>query len=194
MRAQMKIVVIDLLTERARMITAALADAGFPDVVALGETDNLLDRLAQIDPDAVLIDLAAPSRDMLEQMFELSRRIKRPVAMFVDESDSASITAAVEAGVGAYVVNGLHRERIKPVLDLAVSRFNAFSRLNTELETTKAALAERKLVDRAKGILMKMKGIDEEEAYKVLRRAAMNQNRKIGDIAQSIVTAAEILN
>ncbi|GHD62441.1 two-component system response regulator [Thalassobaculum fulvum] len=194
MRAQMKIVVIDLLAERARMITAALADAGFPDVVALGETDNLLDRLAQIDPDAVLIDLAAPSRDMLEQMFELSRRIKRPVAMFVDESDSASITAAVEAGVGAYVVNGLHRERIKPVLDLAISRFNAFSRLNTELETTKAALAERKLVDRAKGILMKMKGIDEEEAYKVLRRTAMNQNRKIGDIAQSIVTAAEILN
>lgn len=194
MRAQMKIVVIDLQTERARMIAAALADAGFPDVVALGETDNLLDRLAQIDPDAVLIDLAAPSRDMLEQMFELSRRIKRPVAMFVDESDSASITAAVEAGVGAYVVNGLHRERIKPVLDLAISRFNAFSRLNTELETTKAALAERKLVDRAKGILMKMKGIDEEEAYKVLRRTAMNQNRKIGDIAQSIVTAAEILN
>ena len=190
----MKIVVIDLLTERARMITVALADAGFPDVVALGETDNLLDRLAQIDPDAVLIDLAAPSRDMLEQMFELSRRINRPVAMFVDESDSASITAAVEAGVGAYVVNGLHRERIKPVLDLAISRFNAFSRLNTELETTKAALAERKLVDRAKGILMKMKGIDEEEAYKVLRRTAMNQNRKIGDIAQSIVTAAEILN
>lgn len=194
MRAQMKIVVIDLLAERARMIADALADAGFPDVVALGETDNLLDRLAQIDPDAVLIDLAAPSRDMLEQMFELSRRIKRPVAMFVDESDSASITAAVEAGVGAYVVNGLHRERIKPVLDLAISRFNAFSRLNTELETTKAALAERKLVDRAKGILMKMKGIDEEEAYKILRRTAMNQNRKIGDIAQSIVTAAEILN
>ncbi len=91
-------------------------------------------------------------------------------------------------------MNGLHRERIKPVLDLAISRFNAFSRLNTELETTRAALAERKLVDRAKGILMKMKGIDEEEAYKILRRTAMNQNRKIGDIARSVVTAAEILN
>ncbi|MEQ8397619.1 ANTAR domain-containing protein [Thalassobaculum sp.] len=194
MRVQMKIVVIDLRIERARMISAALNEAGFPDVVALAETDNLIDRLARIDPDAVLIDLEAPSRDMLEQMFELSRRIKRPVAMFVDESDSASITAAVEAGVGAYVVNGLHKERIKPVLDLAISRFNAFSRLNTELETTKAALAERKVVDRAKGILMKMKGIDEEEAYKILRRTAMNQNRTIGDIARSVVTAAEILN
>lgn len=190
----MKIVVIDLQPERARMISAALAEAGFPDVVALAETDKLIERLAQIDPDAVLIDLAAPSRDMLEQMFELSRSIKRPVAMFVDESDSASISAAVEAGVGAYVVNGLHRERIKPVLDLAISRFNAFSRLHTELETAKAALAERKLVDRAKGILMKRNGIDEEEAYKLLRRTAMNQNRTIGEIARAIVTAAEILS
>ena len=190
----MKIVVIDQQAERARMIAAALAEAGIADVVALGEVDNLLDRLSQIDPDAVLIDLAAPSRDILEQMFELSRRIKRPVAMFVGESDSASITAAVEAGVGAYVVNGLHKDRIKPILDLAISRFNAFSRLSAELETTKAALAERKVIDRAKGILMKMKGIDEEEAYKILRRTAMNQNRTIGDIARSVVTAAEILN
>lgn len=190
----MRIVVIDLQPDRARTIEAALGEAGIDDVVVLAQTDRLVERLAEIDPDAVLIDLESPGRDMLEQMFDLSRRVRRPVAMFVDESDAASITAAVEAGVGAYVVNGLRKERIKPILDLAVSRFNAFARLQAELEMTKAALAERKLIDRAKGILMKMKGIDEEEAYTVLRRTAMSQNRRIAEIAQSIVIAAEILN
>ncbi|UUX49502.1 ANTAR domain-containing protein [Nisaea acidiphila] len=189
----MNIVVIDQQKERASLIKEALGEAGFPDVVVLAETDRLLERLAELDPDAVLIDLEAPSRDMLEQMFEVSRQVKRPVAMFVDDSDESSIAAAVEAGVGAYVVNGLAKERIKPVMELAISRYNTFSRLQTELDAAKAALTERKLIDRAKGILMKMKGIEEEEAYKLLRNTAMNQNRRIAEIAESIVTAAELL-
>lgn len=189
----MKIVVIDQQNERASLIREALGEAGFPDVVVVAETDRLLERLGDIDPDAVLIDLEAPSRDMLEQMFEVSRQVKRPVAMFVDDSDQSSIAAAVEAGVGAYVVNGLAKARIKPVMELAISRYNTFSRLQTELDAAKAALTERKLIDRAKGILMKMKGIEEEEAYKLLRKTAMNQNRRIAEIAESIVTAAELL-
>ncbi|WP_193187445.1 ANTAR domain-containing response regulator [Nisaea sediminum] len=189
----MKIVVIDQRSERADLIKEALGEAGFPDVVIVAETDRLLERLAEIDPDAVLIDLEAPSRDMLEQMFEISRQVKRPVAMFVDDSGESSIAAAVEAGVGAYVVNGLAKSRIKPVMELAISRYNTFSRLQTELDAAKAALAERKLIDRAKGILMKMKGVEEEEAYKLLRKTAMNQNRRIAEIAESIVTAAELL-
>ena len=190
----MKIVVVDLQNERAGLIKEALAEAGFPDVVVVAETDRLLERLGELDPAAVLIDLEAPSRDMLEQMFAVSRQIKRPVAMFVDDTGESSIAAAVEAGVGAYVVNGLAKARIKPVMDLAISRYNAFTRLQTELDTAKAALAERKLIDRAKGILMKMRGIEEEDAYKLLRKTAMNQNRKIAEIAESIVTTAELFH
>jgi response regulator NasT len=113
--------------------------------------------------------------------------------MFVDRSDRASIEAAVEAGVSAYVVDGLKQERVKPILDMAISRFNAFSRLSRELEEARNELENRKLVERAKGILMKSRKLSEEEAYALLRKTAMNQNRKIADIAQSLVTAAGLL-
>ena len=126
-------------------------------------------------------------------MFQVSRSVHRPIAMFVDRSDTDMIEAAVDAGVGAYVVDGLRKERIKAVLDMAVSRFNAFSKLRDELDRARAALDERKLVDRAKGILMAGKGMSEEAAYALLRKAAMNENRRIAEVAQSVVTAARLL-
>jgi response regulator NasT len=126
-------------------------------------------------------------------MFQVSRAVKRPVAMFVDESDKASIEAAVDAGVSAYIVGSLHKERIKNILDLCISRFYAFARLQDELDRTRTALEERKVIDRAKGILMKAKNFNEEEAYALLRRTAMNEKKKIADVAQSVVTAAELL-
>jgi response regulator NasT len=113
--------------------------------------------------------------------------------MFVDRSDRASIEAAVEAGVSAYVVDGLKRERVKPILDMAISRFNAFSRLTRELEEAKSELENRKTIERAKGILMKSRGLSEADAYALLRKTAMNQNRRIADIAGSLVTAAGLL-
>jgi response regulator NasT len=113
--------------------------------------------------------------------------------MFVDRSDTASIEAAVDAGVSAYIVDGLRKERVKPILDMAVSRFNAFSRLQRELAEAKSALEERKIVDRAKGILMKTRNLSEEDAYALLRQAAMNEKKKIAEIAQSVVTAAGLL-
>ena len=122
-------------------------------------------RIAEIEPDVIVIDLENPNRDMLENMFQLSRAVKRPIAMFVDRSDTASIEAAVEAGVSAYVVDGLRKERVKPILDMAISRFNAFSRMARELEEARTELESRKLVDRAKGILMKSRGLSEEDAY-----------------------------
>jgi response regulator NasT len=130
---------------------------------------------------------------MLEQMFQMSRAVKRPIAMFVDQSDSASIQAAVDAGVSAYIVGGLRKERVTSILDLCISRFNAFARLQAELDTAKGALEERKVIDRAKGVLMKAKKFSEEEAYALLRKTAMNENKKIVDIAQSVLTAAELL-
>jgi len=126
-------------------------------------------------------------------MFQVSRAVKRPIAMFVDQSDTASIQASVDAGVSAYIVDGLKKERVKPILDLCISRFNAFSRLQAELDRTRTALEERKVIERAKGILMKVRQLSEEEAYALLRKTAMNENRKIAEIAQSIVTASELL-
>src|SRR5262245_7930986 len=125
-------------------------------------------------------------------MFQVSRVVKRPVAMFVDQSDSTMIQASVDAGVSAYIVDGLKKERIKSILDLCISRFNAFSRLQTELEQTKNALEDRKVIDRAKGILMNRKNMTEAQAYDLLRRTAMNENKKIAEIAQSVITASEM--
>jgi response regulator NasT len=141
----------------------------------------------------IVIDLENPSRDVLEQMFQVSRAVRRPIAMFVDQSDSDSIRASVDAGVSAYIVDGLKKERLKSILDLCISRFNAFARLQDELDRTKSALEDRKAIDRAKGILMKLKGLNEEEAYVLLRSTAMREKKKIGEIAQSIITAAELL-
>ena len=190
--SSLKIVIVDESPIRSAILEDGLREAGFMHVERLGDTHNLLKRIYAIDPDVILIDLENPSRDVLEQMFQMSRAVKRPVAMFVDQSDSASIQAAVDAGVSAYIVDGLKKERITSILDLCISRFNAFSRLQGELDRAKDALEERKVIDRAKGVLMKARKIGEEEAYALLRKTAMNENKKIIEIAQSVLTAAEL--
>ena len=188
-----KIVIVDESPIRAAILVEGLREAGFTGVTHISEMHNLLARIYALDPDVILIDLENPSRDVLEQMFQVSRAVRRPIAMFVDQSDSASIQASVDAGVSAYIVDGLKKERIKPILDLCISRFNAFSKLQDELERTKSALEDRKVIDRAKGIVMKLKGLTEDEAYVLLRSTAMREKKKIGEIAQSIVTASELL-
>src|SRR6266581_5380266 len=122
-----KIVIVDESPIRAAILEEGLREAGFTGVVHISEMQNLLARVYAVDPDVILIDLENPSRDVLEQMFQVSRVVKRPVAMFVDQSDSASIRAAVDAGVSAYVVDGLKKERVKHILDMCISRFNAFT-------------------------------------------------------------------
>jgi response regulator NasT len=192
MDASLNIVIVDASPVRAAILENGLREAGYLNVVRIEGTANLLARIYAVDPDVILIDLENPSRDVLEQMFQVSRVVKRPIAMFVDQADSASIQASVDAGVSAYIVDGLRKERIKSILDLCISRFNAFSRLQDELEQTKSALEERKVIDRAKGLLMKAKNLSEEAAYGLLRKTAMNENRKIADVAQSVITAAEL--
>ena len=188
-----KIVIVDESPIRAAILEEGLREAGYTSVVHISEMHSLLARIYAVDPDIIVIDLENPSRDVLEQMFQVSRAVRRPIAMFVDQSDAASIQASVEAGVSAYIVDGLKKERMKPILDLCVSRFNAFARLQDELDRTKHALEERKVIDRAKGILMKLKGLTEDEAYVLLRSTAMREKKKIGEIAQSILTASELL-
>ena len=188
-----KIVIVDESPIRAAILEEGLREAGFTGVVHIREMQSLLTRIYALDPDVILIDLENPSRDVLEQMFQVSRAVRRPIAMFVDQSDAASIQASVDAGVSAYIVDGLKKERIKPILDLCISRFNAFSKLQDELARTKFALEERKVIDRAKGILMKVKGLTEDEAYVLMRSTAIREKKKIGEIAQSILTASELL-
>ena len=192
MDASLKIVIVDDNPIRAAILEEGLREAGHVQVVRLEGTSHLLARVYAIDPDVILIDLENPSRDVLEQMFQVSRAVRRPVAMFVDQSDAASIQAAVDAGVSAYIVGGLRKERVQNILDLCISRFNAFSRLQDELDRTKSALEERKVIDRAKGILMQAKSLTEEAAYALLRKTAMNENKKIAEVAQSVITAAEL--
>jgi len=191
--SHLKIVIVDESPIRAAILEDGLREAGLVQVIRIEDRTNLLARIYAIDPDVILIDLENPSRDVLEQMFQVSRVVKRPVAMFVDQSDTASIQAAIDAGVSAYIVDGLKKERIKHILDMSIMRFNSFSRLEGELEQTKSALEDRKVIDRAKGILMKVKNLTEEEAYALMRKTAMNEKKKIGEIAQSIITAAEML-
>src|SRR6202042_1431367 len=188
-----KIVIVDESPIRAAILEECLGKAGFTGVVHISEMQSLLARIYALDPDVILIDLENPSRDVLAQMFQVSRVVKRPIAMFVDQSDAAAIEAAVDAGVSAYIVDGLKKERIKGILDLCISRFNAFARLTNELERAQNALSERKVIDRAKGILMKVKNVSEADAYAMLRKTAMNGNKKIAEVAQSVVTAAELL-
>ena len=189
----LSILVIDENRLRASVIEAGLREAGFNDLTIIHDVSGIARRITELEPDVIVIDLENPNRDMLENMFQLSRAVKRPIAMFVDRSDRASIEAAVEAGVSAYVVDGLKQDRVKPILDMAISRFNAFSRMTRELEEARSELENRKLVDRAKRILMSTRGLSEPQAYALLRKTAMNQNRKISEIAESLITAAGLL-
>ncbi len=189
----MKIAIIDESAARASIIEEGLAALDNREIYVLTEREGLLTRIEEIAPDIVLIDLGNPSRDVLEEYFAVSRALDRPIAMFVDESDDDAIAASIDAGVSAYVVDGLSVNRIRPLLDLAVRRFHAFARLQTDLAEAKGRLAERETVDRAKRILMDSKGVSEPEAYGELRRKAMSSNRRIFEIAEAVVTAHDLM-
>lgn len=193
MQERLRIIIVERDRDRALLIVDSLREAGDHDITVIGEESGLSRRIADIRPDLVLIDIASPSRDMLEELALASGPMERPVAMFVDRSDAGLTRAAIEAGVSAYVVDGLRPERIRPILDAAIARFHMFSRMRNELAATKAALEERKVIDRAKGLVMRAKGLTEEQAYALLRKAAMDQGKRLPDVAQAIVTAAEIL-
>jgi response regulator NasT len=189
----MRIAIIDESAARASIIQEGLATLEDCELFVVTDRRGLLARIAGFDPDIVLMDLGNPSRDVLEEYFAVSRALQRPIAMFVDESDDESIIASVDAGVSSYVVDGLTPNRIRPILDLAVTRFNAFSRLQRDLAEAKGQLAERDAVDKAKRILMDTRGLPEPKAYAEMRKAAMNQGKRIVDIAEAIVTAHKLM-
>jgi len=189
----MRIAIVDESATRAAVIHEGLAALADCEIFVVTERRGLVARIGEIAPDIVLMDLGNPARDVLEEYFAVSRALARPIAMFVDETDEESIAASIEAGVSAYVVDGLAPNRIRPLLDLAVRRFNAFARLEADLADARGKLAEREAVDKAKRILMDSRGMPEEQAYAELRKTAMNQGRRIADIAQALITAQELL-
>jgi response regulator NasT len=195
----LRILIIDENAVRAAILDEGLRAAdgddagGAAEIHHIRDTANLLVRIAAVDPDVILIDLENPSRDTLEQMFQVSRLARRPIAMFVDKSDTATVHAAIDAGVSAYIVDGLRKERVKAILDVTIGRFHAFHRLQSELQQAKSALEDRKIIEQAKAILMQQRSCSEDDAYVLLRRTAMNQNRKIAELARSLVAAAALL-
>lgn len=189
----MRIAIVDESASRASVIKEGLAQLLGCELFVLTERHGLLARIEEIAPDIVLIDLGNPSRDVLEEYFTVSRALARPIAMFVDESDEESIGASIDAGVSVYVVDGFAANRIRPVVDLALRRFNAFARLQADLAEAKGKLAEHEAIDKAKRILMQSKGVTEPQAYAELRRAAMSSSRRIADIAEAVITAHELL-
>jgi response regulator NasT len=188
-----RIVIVDDSGLRASVLEEGLREAGYDDIHLVPPRGAFVAQIERMAPDVVLMDLGSPSRDTLEEMLLVSRALAKPIAMFVDQSDETMIGAAIDAGVSAYVVDGLRKERVKPVLDLAVRRFNAFARMQAELEEARTALADRKTIDKAKAILMTNRGMSEPNAYALLRSTAMNQGRRIVEVAEALITASDLL-
>jgi two-component system, response regulator / RNA-binding antiterminator len=194
MPQELRILLVEADREKARDIISALKDAGWDNVYAVGQISSLSRAVKEFLPDIVLIDLAHPDRDTLEHITLATQSTERAVALFVDHTDDDLTRAALNAGVSAYVVDGMQINRIKPVLETAITRFQIMRRMRSELTAAKQALEDRKTIDRAKGILMRQRSLSEDEAYRLLRKAAMDQGRKVIDVAQALVTAADLLS
>lgn len=184
---------IALEMERSRSLRIGLLEAGYNIVAALPADTFLPERLAQIQPDMIIVDAESQARDTLEHVVMASRDARRPIVMFTEDSDTSHVRAAIASGVTAYVVAGLAPERIKPVLEVALARFEHEESLRQELAEVRTQLSDRKAVDRAKGLLMQRHQISEPEAYTRIRKAAMDKGLKMADIAQRIVDAADLL-
>jgi response regulator NasT len=177
----LRVMLVDEHEERAALLEEALVQAGYRVAARVMADANLSARVRELKPDVVIIDTESPDRDILEHMCCLSREESRPVVMFTHDGDPEKIRTAMRAGISAYVVGGLSSERIRPIIEVAMARFQEFHALRQELERANTALAERKVVERAKGIVMKQRGCSEDEAYRALRKMAMDRGKRLAD-------------
>jgi response regulator NasT len=189
----MKIMLYDDDQERSLFLRMTLERLGHEIVAEIDNARNLYDAVRSLSPDAIIIDTDSPSRDTLEHLCLITESCPRPIVMFTQDAKRESIREAVRAGVTAYIVDGLAAERIEPIIETAVARFEAFQSVQTELALTRNKLSERKLVDRAKGILMQEKKVSEDEAYRLLRKLAMDRNTTIGSVSEQVITFAKLL-
>lgn len=179
--------------ERSRNLRIGLLQAGYNIIASIPGDMYLVDRLTQLQPDMIIIDAESDARDVLEELVLISRDAPRPIVLFTEDDNPSQLASAMAVGVSAYVVAGLQVERVKPVLEVAVARFQADQKLRTELHDTKNKLAERKTIERAKGLLMARHQLSENEAYQRLRKQAMEKNLKLVELAQRILDVADLL-
>jgi response regulator NasT len=190
----LKVLLVDDTPDRASALKEALsAMEGVRVTCALGTALELVNKVGEVSPDIVLIETESPSRDVLEQLAVMSGTAPRPVVMFTEDAHNDAIRAALKAGVSAYIVDGVSRERLDPIMRVAMERFESDQLLRAELHDVKSRLAERKVVERAKGILMRQGGCSEEEAFKALRGLAMQRNLRLGEAAQQVIDVASLL-
>jgi response regulator NasT len=179
--------------ERARVLRIGLLEAGYDIVASLPPDMYLPERISQLQPDMIIVDAESDARDVLEHIVIATRDERRPIVMFTESADTESMEAAMAAGVSAYIVAGLQGERIKPVLQVALARFKREQKLLDELSDTKSKLAERKVIERAKGLLMERQRFTEDQAYQKLRTMAMSKNLKLSEVAQRILDVEDLL-
>ena len=189
----LRVMLIDQNRGRVAILEQALLDNGYEVVARSSVEENLLQRISEVKPDVIIVDMESPDRDTLESMRSISRDQPRPIVMFTERSDQISINEAVKAGVSAYVVDGMNPGRLNAIMEVAIARFREYQALRNELEETRNRLEDRKLIDKAKGILMKQRGMSEDEAYKAMRKMAMDRNIKIGDAARNVIIIADLL-
>jgi response regulator NasT len=190
---RLRVLLVDDSPERRASVEASLAGVGCEVIGYAAGTDNLVQRIQLADPDVVIIDIETPGRDTLDSLQCVQTTVPKPVVMFTQDDNGETISRATRAGVSAYVVDGISQKRVRPILDAAIERFAQFRNLSDELARTRAELSERKLIDQAKGILMKQRGMSEDEAYKALRNLAMSNNKRIVEIAEGLIAAAKLL-
>jgi response regulator NasT len=188
-----RVMLVDDTPTRSAILEQALLDQGLIVVCRLKSAQGLIKNVEIHQPDIIIMDLESPDRDTLESMTVLNQHNPKPVIMFSDEGDSQIISQAIQAGVSAYIVDGINPRRVKPILDVAIARFREYQALRKELKQTRDQLADRKIIDKAKGLLMKTKGLDEEQAYHAMRKMAMDQGKPLVDIAQNILSVMELL-
>ena len=191
--AELRVMLMDECQERSGAVAALLRSAGCDMVASLSPEDDLLEQVARHRPDVVIVDVDLPSRDTLESLRSVQSADPRPMVLFSQDDNGETIRRAIQAGVSAYVVDGLQSHRVRPILDAAIASFMRHRELQLELDRTRSELADRKIIERAKGIVMKQRGVDEPAAYRLIRKTAMDQNRRVIDIAKSIISAADLL-
>jgi len=189
----MRVLVMDESHRRANVLRNALELAGYEVIVSRAEPLALAGLVARVQPDVIVIDTESPSRDTLEHIAVMGQHLPRPIVMFADDSAPETLRRVMRAGVAAYVVDGLDPARVKSIVDVACARFEEFQSLRTELADTRSKLAERKTVERAKGLLMKSRGVDEERAYQMLRKLAMDRGKPLAEVAKQVVDLGDLL-
>ena len=183
----------DASHEEAEALEDSLRALGFEVAVAEPDARSLLARVGEIAPDVIIIASESPTRDTLEQLAFVTERRPRPIVLFTEDRANATIAAALRAGVSAYIVDGVDRERLRPILDVAIARFEQERALRAELRDAKDRLADRKVIERAKGVLMREKAIGEDDAFALMRKLAMDRNRRLAEVAQQILDVTDLL-